>query len=730
LSLANLLEYENRALSTRICQRVMDTCTKPTPPPEPQQQPADTKDDALADQADAQACDADEFPAAERGLDDATLHAARMDYPHFIPFMLAEVDKNTSQSLNYWFRLLDIDHDHVLSLFELDWFFSEQVEKIQALSTDVIRWNDIVCQLLDMIKSSTEEVQRHGALPAASAAIERVPSPLPAAAALTSPPHRLHTAPPPLSASSLAFEFSTCHLTRKDLANSKLQSYFFNLFFNLPRFLTHESRCPVRARALHEAHEQGISEWEQYAAATYQALVANEELQARALEQQQQHQQHEHEQQQQEEEMGDGDVEAGNEEQEGEAVLQEEQHDIGMAAEPQGHENRHPQPQQEQQHTHFPGVVRRSPKRQAELDRRAQLQHEGAEDEETGADDTEMEHSDAPADHAAVVRSHMAHQVAASLSAASREFMERRWGIGSGAATDGHEEDGTPVNAPVGGAGHVQVFSEPGAHCFFVQDEDDELSSPEPPAAAPLVETAHAQMPAAAAMLLAQAHQPMRQPQQQAAAGARVSLSKGSAVSSLLRDRERLRQEEREFLELQRKIHSSPTPIGVSATGEEADEDADDLLVPDEEGAEEEEGSPAVSSRPISIPQSVTGSSPQMAQLTLLTAAPSAHTSAVSSVSTSSARASISAFMFAQDVHSHSPPSSVAMAMSTAPRRTSPHAKGSGMANGQQTQQHAGKENDDAHGQATGNNANNGYKRQLFGSEKQPLSPQQPNQWH
>lgn len=303
LTLANLCEYEQGSLSTRMCERIIATCPKPVD--EGESGTAAGSEDATSD-----ANIADDLglgsPHYSSDLAPPPLHEPRMSYAQFVPFFLSECDKTTPQSLRYWFRLLDIDHDHVLSLFELDWWFSDQIDKIQNLSSDTIRWNDIVCQVLDMVKTGrhdhahaepsanktrAETSDRHH-LPGGSMTQQ---APLLSSASsfvrTASDPILPSAAPsvPLLSASSLAFEFSSCHITLKDLSRSKQGAYFFNLLFNLPRFLLQESRDPNKSRIAHENEERGITEWESYAATQYQALVANEELQSRASEQQQQH---------------------------------------------------------------------------------------------------------------------------------------------------------------------------------------------------------------------------------------------------------------------------------------------------------------------------------------------------------------------------------------------------------------------------------------------------------
>lgn len=54
-------------------------------------------------------------------------------------------------SIEYWFRVLDIDGDGVLSLFELVYFYEEVLLRLQELNIDCLSVENTVCQILDMI---------------------------------------------------------------------------------------------------------------------------------------------------------------------------------------------------------------------------------------------------------------------------------------------------------------------------------------------------------------------------------------------------------------------------------------------------------------------------------------------------------------------------------------------------------------------------------------------------
>jgi serine/threonine-protein phosphatase 2A regulatory subunit B'' len=48
-----------------------------------------------------------------------------MGYEDFVYFMLCEEDKTTSQALHYWFRVIDLDDNQIITPYELEFFYKE-----------------------------------------------------------------------------------------------------------------------------------------------------------------------------------------------------------------------------------------------------------------------------------------------------------------------------------------------------------------------------------------------------------------------------------------------------------------------------------------------------------------------------------------------------------------------------------------------------------------------------
>merc|ERR1712110_342036 len=74
-----------------------------------------------------------------------------MEYRDFVWFLLAENDKDHPTSIEYWFRVLDVDGDGFLSLYELEHFYEEQADKLQSLEIEPLAFEDVACLGIDSI---------------------------------------------------------------------------------------------------------------------------------------------------------------------------------------------------------------------------------------------------------------------------------------------------------------------------------------------------------------------------------------------------------------------------------------------------------------------------------------------------------------------------------------------------------------------------------------------------
>uniref|UniRef100_A0A023F3S4 Protein phosphatase 2 regulatory subunit n=1 Tax=Triatoma infestans TaxID=30076 RepID=A0A023F3S4_TRIIF len=144
----------------------------------------------------------------------------KMSYTEFVWFLLAEEDKSHPRAIEYWFRCMDLDGDGFLSMYELEYFYDEQLQRMEAIGIECLPFEDCLCQMLDMIRPEN---------------------------------------PGKISLS--------------DLKKCKMTPIFFDTFFNLEKYLDHEQRDPFASQ---RDHDNEMSDWDRYASDEYELLVAEE----------------------------------------------------------------------------------------------------------------------------------------------------------------------------------------------------------------------------------------------------------------------------------------------------------------------------------------------------------------------------------------------------------------------------------------------------------------------
>jgi len=118
---------------------------------------------------------------------------------------------------------MDLDGDGVLSMYELEFFYEEQLQRMEQLGIETLPFDDCLCQMLDMIR-----------------------------------PANLN------------------RITLQDLKRCKMTPVFFDTFFNLEKYLDHEQRDPFATQREVDEHGNELSDWDRFAADEYEQLVAEE----------------------------------------------------------------------------------------------------------------------------------------------------------------------------------------------------------------------------------------------------------------------------------------------------------------------------------------------------------------------------------------------------------------------------------------------------------------------
>jgi len=80
-----------------------------------------------------------------------------LSYEDFIFFMLSEEDKANEVSVRYWFTCIDVDGDGKLNNMEMRSFYAVQLHRMQCLGHEIVPFEDMLCQMIDMIKPANQD---------------------------------------------------------------------------------------------------------------------------------------------------------------------------------------------------------------------------------------------------------------------------------------------------------------------------------------------------------------------------------------------------------------------------------------------------------------------------------------------------------------------------------------------------------------------------------------------
>jgi serine/threonine-protein phosphatase 2A regulatory subunit B'' len=71
--------------------------------------------------------------------------------------MLSEEDKANEYSARYWFSCVDVDGDDKLNNMEMRSFYAVQLHRMQCMGHEVVPFEDMLCQMMDMIKPANSD---------------------------------------------------------------------------------------------------------------------------------------------------------------------------------------------------------------------------------------------------------------------------------------------------------------------------------------------------------------------------------------------------------------------------------------------------------------------------------------------------------------------------------------------------------------------------------------------
>eukprot|EP00127_Corallochytrium_limacisporum_P002018 Clim_evm6s99 gene=Clim_evmTU6s99 len=144
-----------------------------------------------------------------------------LNFDEFVWFILSVEHKSHPTAREYWFRCMDLDGDGLLSFYELEQMYSQQLERLDE--DEQVPFEDMLCQMLDLIKPAQDG-----------------------------------------------------YVTLSDIKHCNMADAFFDVFFDFNKFIENEQR-DSRNRAPQDSEEMQLTEWDKFARVEYDRLAAEGE---------------------------------------------------------------------------------------------------------------------------------------------------------------------------------------------------------------------------------------------------------------------------------------------------------------------------------------------------------------------------------------------------------------------------------------------------------------------
>lgn len=151
----DLLKYGDHSLSHMIVDRIFDAAPRPF---EQQQilQQQEQQDQQRSEQNDG-GDDVNTSSNNTKKQGPLSRNRDYLSYEDFIYFMLSEEDKANDVSVRYWFSCVDVDGDGRLNNMEMRSFYAVQLHRMQCMGHEIVPFEDMLCQMMDMIKPSNPD---------------------------------------------------------------------------------------------------------------------------------------------------------------------------------------------------------------------------------------------------------------------------------------------------------------------------------------------------------------------------------------------------------------------------------------------------------------------------------------------------------------------------------------------------------------------------------------------
>ena len=145
----DLLKYGDHSLSHMIVDRIFSAAPRPF-------EGSDAATAATTSSALDENGNVVVVPARKQLSSSSTVRDY-LTYEDFIFFMLSEEDKTNECSVRYWFTCVDVDGDDKLNNMEMRSFYAVQLHRMQCMGHEVVPFEDMLCQMMDMIKPANTE---------------------------------------------------------------------------------------------------------------------------------------------------------------------------------------------------------------------------------------------------------------------------------------------------------------------------------------------------------------------------------------------------------------------------------------------------------------------------------------------------------------------------------------------------------------------------------------------
>ncbi|CAI4226997.1 unnamed protein product [Auanema sp. JU1783] len=142
-----------------------------------------------------------------------------IDISEYTYFLLADEDKNHPMSIEYWFRIIDLDGDGLISFYDMEYFHNFVIDALSQEGIETLKFEDVVCHLIDAVNPKNKN----------------------------------------------SFKLA-------DLKGNKMAPKFFNSLVNWRKFYHQETNEVSEARVEDESGRE-LTDWDRYCVEEYEALM-------------------------------------------------------------------------------------------------------------------------------------------------------------------------------------------------------------------------------------------------------------------------------------------------------------------------------------------------------------------------------------------------------------------------------------------------------------------------